>query len=818
MTVSGNVALGSGSSATASAVTINNGGTLQGGGTITANVTNSGTIYPSGVGGLGGTLTINGTYTQTSGGTLEIDVSGTSAGQFDVLSASGTATLGGSLVVNFVNGYTPNSTVQTLNVVTDTSQSGAFALTTPTTGSFTLGQWYQSNAVQLITAVYYKPANSGGDWDTAANWSNGAVPAQNVVIPTGVIVTHTGTTFSETIKNLDVEGTLNFGNGTLSLSNGTLTDSGTVTLGNQINSSSSGEMIFNSTQTISGNGVITFGFFNNSIFSGNANQTLTIASGITIQGQTGQIFGNAAVVNNGTINANASGQKITIAPGTTTFTNNGTVEGTNGGSISIAFATGTNTGTVQATGGGNITVTGNSAIGIYTGFGNLSISGGGTLFINSGNTNSWQNTATISVTGSTLDLGGTVTQANLGTVVSNPGSQPSAPAIILNSGSTQTIASSSGATESGNTVTITTTAAHGFHVGQQVTISSVGVAGYNGTFAIASVGSTTFTYINPTSGLAASGGGSASVSGANFVGTITGGLTLSSTTGSWSLGDANNGNAGTGTLSGGSFSTSGGASLYATFNSALSGVTLNSPIDLSTFNNQVTVTNGLTLNNVTLNLGNASNSSTAGELVFSNTENLSGTGTINFGFYVQNEIFTGSSATLTIGSNITIQGESGQFNGNSPIINNGLINSGTSGDTITIQSALPSFTNNNIVEGTNGGSINVAFGATGSNTGTVQVTGGGNLTITGGNTSTTFSGFGNVSISGGGTLYINSGNVNPWQNAGTITVTGSTIDLGGTFTQAGLGTIASNPGSPPSAPALLLNSGNRVDRHRHRIE
>jgi hypothetical protein len=71
-------------------------------------------------------------------------------------------------------------------------------------------------------------------------------------------------------------------------------------------------------------------------------------------------------------------------------------------------------------------------------------------------------------------------------------------------------ASPNGATESGNTVTITTSAAHGFAVGQQVTIASVGVSGYNGTFTIQTVpSSTTFTYADAASSLAASGGGTA---------------------------------------------------------------------------------------------------------------------------------------------------------------------------------------------------------------------------------------------------------------------------------------------------------------------
>jgi len=62
--------------------------------------------------------------------------------------------------------------------------------------------------------------------------------------------------------------------------------------------------------------------------------------------------------------------------------------------------------------------------------------------------------------------------------------------------------------ESGNTVTVRTTAAHGRSVGDTVTIAGVGVAGYNGTFAITAVPtSRTYQYTNPTAGLANSSGG-----------------------------------------------------------------------------------------------------------------------------------------------------------------------------------------------------------------------------------------------------------------------------------------------------------------------
>ena len=71
-------------------------------------------------------------------------------------------------------------------------------------------------------------------------------------------------------------------------------------------------------------------------------------------------------------------------------------------------------------------------------------------------------------------------------------------------------ASPNGATENGFLVTITTTAAHGLSAGQSVTVAGVGVSGYNGTFPVVSVPTATqFTYIAGASGLAASGGGTA---------------------------------------------------------------------------------------------------------------------------------------------------------------------------------------------------------------------------------------------------------------------------------------------------------------------
>src|ERR1700688_2042645 len=89
------------------------------------------------------------------------------------------------------------------------------------------------------------------------------------------------------------------------------------------------------------------------------------------------------------------------------------------------------------------------------------------------------------------------------TVITSPSgaTQPAAVAIV---------ASPNGASENGFLVTINTSAAHGLTAGPSVTVAGVGVAGYNGTFPVVSIPSSTqFTYIAGASGLATSGGGTA---------------------------------------------------------------------------------------------------------------------------------------------------------------------------------------------------------------------------------------------------------------------------------------------------------------------
>ena len=92
---------------------------------------------------------------------------------------------------------------------------------------------------------------------------------------------------------------------------------------------------------------------------------------------------------------------------------------------------------------------------------------------------------------------GSVGVAANGSSLGNPNAPPLFSPIAVNNG----------ATESANTVTITTTATQYFNVGQSVTVADVLVGGYNGTFTITSVTPTSLTYRDPYAGLASSGGG-----------------------------------------------------------------------------------------------------------------------------------------------------------------------------------------------------------------------------------------------------------------------------------------------------------------------
>lgn len=96
-------------------------GSLTGAGTIVGPLANNGIVRP---GASAGTLTVNGSYTDT--GTLEIEIGGPTAGvDHDQLAASGAVVLSGDLSATLINGYNPAS--GSFVIITGSSVSGAFA-------------------------------------------------------------------------------------------------------------------------------------------------------------------------------------------------------------------------------------------------------------------------------------------------------------------------------------------------------------------------------------------------------------------------------------------------------------------------------------------------------------------------------------------------------------------------------------------------------------------------------------------------------------------------------------------------------------------
>jgi hypothetical protein len=86
-------------------------------GTMNGNLVNAGTVSP---GNSPGTLTINGSYTQTAAGTYQAEIaSATSYDQINVSGNPGTASLNGTLALSLLNGYRPQGN-QVFSIITAT--------------------------------------------------------------------------------------------------------------------------------------------------------------------------------------------------------------------------------------------------------------------------------------------------------------------------------------------------------------------------------------------------------------------------------------------------------------------------------------------------------------------------------------------------------------------------------------------------------------------------------------------------------------------------------------------------------------------------
>jgi len=217
-----------------------------------------------------------------------------------------------------------------------------------------------------------------------------------------------------------------------------------------------------------------------------------------------------------------------------------------------------------------------------------------------------------------------------------------------------------------------------------------------------------------------------------------------------------------GTILGGTVTqTDEGRLLFSNFQSVLDGVSVNGDLDLTTGSARVLISNGLTLNG-TVRIDNNGGIGFTGVQTFDNAS----------------VVFEGSSgslsaegnATLTLGPAMVISGKTADigrpvFQGlSSHLINQGLISADMDGGTLRINPTQ--FTNTGTVEVKNGGNISLSLiGNTWSNSGLVKATGG-MLTLAG-----TFT------------------------NTGTIQADTATVNLNGTFTLPSLGTFQRTGGT-----------------------
>jgi hypothetical protein len=158
LTVQGGVLQDDGTVTTESSLMKLTGGTLDGTGTVSNSVENTGgTVAP---GDAPGRLTIDGSYEQASGGTLAVGIAGTTpATEFGQLVVKGSAKLAGNLSLQDEGGFTP-SEGDTFEVLSGASaRSGEFAQLTGASGSLYAASYTATGAI--VTPKLQVPVNSG---------------------------------------------------------------------------------------------------------------------------------------------------------------------------------------------------------------------------------------------------------------------------------------------------------------------------------------------------------------------------------------------------------------------------------------------------------------------------------------------------------------------------------------------------------------------------------------------------------------------------------------------------------------------------------
>ncbi|MGH8317796.1 MAG: PEP-CTERM sorting domain-containing protein [Steroidobacteraceae bacterium] len=382
------------------APTVNlNGGLLQGNGTINGNVVNGAQILAAGESYSSGCncfhipalLTINGNYTQTSGGVLNELIQGavTAGTDYGAIHVSGSLTLAGALDVTTLDfplsanqsfdilNFKPNSLTGSFGTLefNNDALSGSAASPLNIGGGLALSLVYENSTGEVLLDVVSTQGppptdnwiGASGTWSTAADWSDGAAPivSQNVVVGTGTSEGGTQTvTFGEasaTIGSLTVQSSsspigganyvLNIASGnTLNVTN-TVTNSAVLQVAASGATLNSGGTLSNAfALSVANGGTVTVGSSSAPASLVNTGQ-IAVDAGIydspdTLTTGGGSVLISGTLINNGAILIGNSGQ-FAGDPGITTETlvragSLGTLSGTTvlantlGGEITIA--------------------------------------------------------------------------------------------------------------------------------------------------------------------------------------------------------------------------------------------------------------------------------------------------------------------------------------------------------------------------------------------------------------------------------------------------------------------------------------------------
>jgi hypothetical protein len=101
-------------------------GSLVGKGTLVSAVTSGASVTAGDSSSKPATLTVTGSYTQSSKGTLNISIGGSTAGTYGQVAVSNGVSLGGTLSLKLINGFVP-TIGETFSIVTGSAMNGQFA-------------------------------------------------------------------------------------------------------------------------------------------------------------------------------------------------------------------------------------------------------------------------------------------------------------------------------------------------------------------------------------------------------------------------------------------------------------------------------------------------------------------------------------------------------------------------------------------------------------------------------------------------------------------------------------------------------------------